>query len=514
MSLRPYQKLALDAIRAHFGAGQRKVLLHLATGGGKTHVFCQVLKGVSDKKKSALMVVRGRKLIEQASKRLDREGVDHGIIMANHWRQRPNLPIQIASIDTLYARRHKMDLPPADLIVIDEAHFAVSNSFMWLVDKYKSAFYLAVTATPHVKLGLRHVADEVVYPITMAELMEQGFLVKPEYYAPSRPVLDKVSIDKKTGDYKLDELCMAMQNSILYGDMINSYKKYAEGLSTLVFCVKVSHSKQVRDTFLATGIKAEHLDATMSEDKRNAILARLESGETKVVCNVSILTTGVDLPYLGCIMLARPTKSYNLYIQIVGRGTRPFPGKDKFIVLDHANCVREHGFIERERRCQLDGKPAKEPEPALVSCEKCAHIWDPVEQWRELHPEATTKVGRDYICQGIINGIVCGWDNIPEQQGGGAAQIPAVDVEYELKKIESIDDHDEAVLLSHIRYLIHQALARNSQKPEGRVYHQIKDNPRYGRRIANRYWYRIKSMALEAKQTTLYDDDKEEEWED
>lgn len=501
MSLRPYQQLALDSIRSYFGNGTRKVLLHLATGGGKTHVFCHVLQGVSQKGKTALMVVRGRKLIEQASKRLEHEGVDHGVIMAGHWRTRPNLPIQIASIDTLYARRKKMDLPPADLIVIDEAHFAISSSFMWLIDQYKDAFFLPVTATPHVKLGLRHIADEVVYPITMSELIEQGFLVPPEYYAPSRPNLKGVSIDKRTGDYKLDELCGAMQNSILYGDMINSYNTYAKNEPTLVFCVKVAHSKEVRDMFLKAGIAAEHLDASMKEEKRRDILNRLETGETKVVCNVGILTTGVDLPYLRCIMLARPTKSYNLYIQILGRGTRPFPGKDKFIVLDHANCVMEHGFIERERKCQLDGSRPKEKDAPTITCVKCSHIWDPVQQWLDTTPELRNKTGRDYICQGYINYILCGFDMTPSREGaGGTAKIPEVDTDYELKKVESLDVHEEKMLLDHVKHLVATAVFNGSKKPEGRVYHQIKDDPRYGPAVASRYYYRIKTMVLEIEQ--------------
>lgn len=475
MELRPYQEKAISEIRELYSKGERKVLLHLATGGGKTLIFCTIMKGVQERSKRAMLVVRGKKLVDQASKRLDREGVDHGVIMSGHWRYRPNLSIQVCSIDTLYARRKKLDLPQFDLIVIDEAHYAVSPSFRWLVEKYAGTFFLPVTATPHVKDGLRHVADHVVYPITIRELIEQNYLVGPEYYAPSTPDLSRVKVDSRTGDFDLGDLEKAMSGSKIYGDMIASYKRFAFNRPTLLFCVSVEHSKNIEATFNAAGISTEHIDAKMPTQERNEVLERLESGLTKVVTNVGIFTTGVDIPSLGCVMLARPTKSYNLYIQILGRGTRAFPGKKNFIVLDHADCINRHGLIECEKLCNLDGENDTD-KPVTITCSECYHVWDPFEQFIRKFPKVFPRK-KDYICEGVVfldgatEGEVCGHDNKPESDGGGGPRTITVEEEYDLQKISDEEIQLKIAVQSKIVELCQTAVTRD-YKPHW-VWHRV-----------------------------------------
>ena len=160
----------------------------------KPYAFAVFSKSAYEKGSRAIMVVSGSALVDQASKRLDREGVPHGVMQANHWRNRPDELIQICSIHTLYRRKI---VPDAALIVIDEAHLAASPSFKWLIEHYPDAYFLPVTATPYVKNGMRHIADEIVHPITMKELIESGYLVPPKYFAPSRVDLSGVKIDKK-----------------------------------------------------------------------------------------------------------------------------------------------------------------------------------------------------------------------------------------------------------------------------------------------------------------------------
>ncbi len=366
MQARIYQTVALDDIRKNFAKGIKKALLHMATGAGKTFIFCDILKGVHAKNKKAIMVAHGAALVEQASQRLFRENVPHGVMQANHWNNNPAALIQICSIDTLYRRKIA---PPADILIIDEAHLAVSTSFKWLIDSYKNIYILGVTATPHVKKGLRHIADTVIYPITIKELIEQGWLVPPRYYAPTKINLDKLKI--RSGDYALDELSEEVSKAAVYGDIADHWKKHADNRPTVCFAVSIKHSIAIRDFLNAAGIPTEHMEANTSEPERKAILSRLESGQTKIVTNVGILCVGVDLPYLGAIIMARPTKSYCLYIQQLGRGTRPFPNKKDFIVLDHANNVMEHGFIEHERRCLLDGWAKEKLTLQTYTCEQC-----------------------------------------------------------------------------------------------------------------------------------------------
>jgi superfamily II DNA or RNA helicase len=491
LTARPYQEEAIKKIREHYVQGTKKTLLQLPTGSGKTYVFCQVLKGVYEKGNRAIMVVRGASLVDQASLRLAREDVPHGVMQANHWRKMPDEPIQICSIDTLYRRKIA---PPADLVVIDEAHLAGSQSYMWLVEQYPDAYFLPVTATPHLKKGLRHIADVVVNPITIAELIEQGYLVPARYYIPTSPDISSVSIDKKTSDYNQSELSTVMRNSALYGDMIDSYLRRGENRPALCFAVNVEHSLELVDSFNYSGIPAVHVEAGTSQADREDAIRRLETGEIKIISNVGVLTTGVDIPCVSCIILARPTKSYNLHIQTLGRGTRLYPGKKDFIVLDHANNVMTHGLIETDRECNLDGAPPKPRENVIVTCKVCFHAWNPIEQYRLLHP-GINLIGYDYICRGVIDETVCLTDNAPERKANAPVERKTdTDLNHELVEVDSKELFEKVRLQQFIEKQILIA-KRRGYKP-GWIFHQLKE--KYSEDVAKKHWKHIKASLLPA----------------
>jgi superfamily II DNA or RNA helicase len=403
MKLRPYQQAGIEQIREHYRKGHKRVILHLATGGGKTVCFSYMLGQVAKQGKKAIMVVRGKELVDQASKRLFDCGIDnHGVLQGNHWNRKPNAPIQVCSIDTL---RSRDILPDADLVVIDECQNAKSPSFKKLLEheKYKNSFFISVSATPHVKGGMGFLATKVVHPISVKELIAQGYLVKPRYFSlPS--AIDKASLkfDKKTNDYTTASMADAVDRANILGDAIEHYKKLGEGRPAIYFAVSVAASQKAASDFNSAGVRAEHLDANSTDAERKEVIARLKSGETKVVTNCGILTTGVDIPCVGVIILARPTASYNLYIQMVGRGTRPYEGKKDFIVLDHAINVPEHGFIEDERECSLDDSEPNDKNRMLVTCEACYSVFDPSET--------------GYVCTAEIGGVICGHDNSKKQK--------------------------------------------------------------------------------------------------
>lgn len=475
LTLRPYQQAALDAIRMHFAKGRRRVLIHLATGGGKTLIFCQVLKGVQERKRRAIMVVRGKELVDNASKRLFREGVEHGCLQANHWNKNPNAAVQVCSIDTLYARKLA---PPADLVVIDEAHFAVSPSFRWLIDQYPNAYFLPVTATPHVKEGLRHIADEVVYPITINDLIEQGYLAAPRYFAPNAVDLSGVKIDRATGDYKTGELADTMMKNVIVGDIVRHYKKHVRDGAAVLFACSVPHSVMIRDQLRAAGIPAEHVEANTPAHERERVLADLEAGKCKVVCNVGILCTGVDMPYLRAVIMVRPTKSYNLFIQQIGRGTRRHGDKETFVVLDHANNIAEHGFIENEKICDLDGIGKARGEEKPIRCEECFCVFMTKQE----------DGSRNYVCPD------CSHDNRPrrlEAQPIVARQVESVD--GTLVEVTSRDLNREIERYRAVSYIIKAAIEQSKEHIgrnfQGWAYYRIAE--RFGEDYAKRCWQRI-----------------------
>lgn len=366
-TLRAYQSKALDSIRAHYSRNERKVLLQMPTGSGKTTIFSEVLKSANEKGRFGVMAVRGRKLVDQASQRLIREGVRHGVLMSGHWLYRPHLPIQVCSIDTLIARNL---VPKADIIVLDEVHMASTPSYKKFLNNYENPFILGVTATPYSGKSLRHVADHIVRPISMRELIEQGFLVGGRYFRPFRPDLEGVKVSKQTGDYDQKQLEGKMDNNALVGDVVEQWTRHGHGRPTIAFAVTIAHSMHIAERFNQAGIPAKHIEANTRERDREEAISDLRKGRLKVISNVGILCTGVDIPEASCGILARPTKSYCLYVQQVGRFTRPAPGKSDFIILDHADNVGRHGFVVDEPEAELDGKTPKVKSDVQI-CEDC-----------------------------------------------------------------------------------------------------------------------------------------------
>lgn len=370
--LRPYQDQSLDIIEANWRKGILNMLVVLSTGGGKTVIFCEILKRLHAKKLKAIMLVKGRDLVNQASKRLFREKVPHGVHMAGHWNRRPQELIQVCSVDTLTRRKL---FPEADLIVLDEVHLSVSKSYRDFLKQYDDETgRLGFTATPWPDAGLGHIARTVVEPISFDELVAQGYLVAPRYFAPSLP--DLTGIKTVQGDYNQVELNNKMDKNNLVGDIVTHFKKFATGRKAVCFGVSIQHSKNLAATFSANGIPAVHCDADSSDAERVQAIEDLRTGKISVLCNVGIFSLGVDIPFLDCVIMARPTKSAILYIQQVGRGTRPFEGKTDFLVLDHAGNVLRHGFANEYRPAILSPVTRnKEVVAAPITCLNCFAVF-------------------------------------------------------------------------------------------------------------------------------------------
>src|SRR5262245_60789637 len=208
-----------------------------------------------------------------------------------------------------------------------------------------------------------------------------------------------------------------MNTDALVGDIVEHWLKYGERRRTVVFAVGVEHSVHIRNEFIAAGVRAEHLDGDTPISERDAILARLKSGETEVVTNCMVLTEGWDMPEVGCCILARPTKQMGLYRQMIGRVLRPADGKPDAIILDHSGAVYRHGLPEDhvEWTLDVDGRaenPVQEKrqrgeEPKLRECPSCKVVmsappcsacgWMPAQ-----------RRGRDHVFEDGELGLVIG----------------------------------------------------------------------------------------------------------
>ena len=371
LQLRPYQERGIAAVRAEIARGVRRVLMVLPTGGGKTVVAAAIIAGAVRKQKRALFLAHRRELIDQCYGKLLASGLarEHlGTILAgDSARYRPNAPVQVASVQTLVGRKH----PPADLIFVDEAHHTTARTYARILESYPGAVVVGLTATPcrGDGRGLGDAYGALVQVAQFSALAAEGFLIVPTVHSTRHPV-DLSKIKTTGGDYNLHDLDEALNRRELVGNIVEHWQQRATGRTTVVFAASVAHSKAIAAQFVEAGVRAEHLDGTTDDDERAAILARLASGETSVVTNFGVLTEGWDLPRCKCVVLARPTKSKGLYLQMAGRGLRP-DGDTPALLLDHASCVLAHGFPQDDQEWSLESKKKRAGAAPVKTCPGC-----------------------------------------------------------------------------------------------------------------------------------------------
>ena len=382
MALRQYQKDTLNNIIRSQRKGNKNILLQAATGSGKTVMASAFVKHSINQNKNVLFLAHRRELITQCSDKLTEEGVRHGIIMAGEsaqfWHN-----TQVASIDTLRSRsitNQKEALPKADLVIIDEAHRCLSNTYLKIIDMYSNSNVLGLTATPIRSdgRGLGNIFSDMIQAPSIKELINQGHLVDCEYFAPTIPDLN--GIQTSMGDYNSVQLAERMDHPKLIGDIVSSWNKIANNKKTIVFASSVAHSKNLAESFIDIGVKAAHIDGTTDHAERERVLNEFNNGDIKIICNCMVLTEGFDCPPAEVCVLARPTKSLGMYIQMVGRVLRPYEGKSHATIIDHSGAVYTHGFVEDDIEWHLDPKRAmtikerklaKPKEETQIICEGC-----------------------------------------------------------------------------------------------------------------------------------------------
>jgi superfamily II DNA or RNA helicase len=370
--LRPYQAAALDKIRSSLRQGKRRVLLVAPTAAGKTTIAAAMIQGAVRKGGRVLFLAHRKELIDQCSTRLDQFGIDHGVIMASHPRRRPDATVQVASVQTLVRRQSTWE---PSLIIVDEAHLSMSDSHQKIVRAFDVPA-VGLTATPWRTdgRGLGDLFDDIVVAATPAELTRLGFLAPVVGFGFHVPNMKGAKT--KGGDWSADDVEERMNTTRVIGGIVAQYQKHAAGKRAVCFAVTIAHSKNIIEQFVAAGIPAEHLDGATPGPEREGILRRLASGQTLVVSNVGVLTEGWDCPAVEVCILARPTKSVALYLQMAGRVLRRAPGKEVARLHDHAGNAILHGLPTMDREYTLTtsegGGPRSKGAKALVRlCPRC-----------------------------------------------------------------------------------------------------------------------------------------------
>ena len=378
MQLRPYQQDGKEQLYEAFKEGYKRVVYRLATGGGKSVCFTDLILDAVRFGLPVVLCVKRRQLISQASEHLQREGVKHGVYMAGHRRFSPKELVQICSIDTLEARNVYPNRYSNTLVIIDESHDCTpkSRTYVKFVEAYKDNHIVGFTATPFTDNSL---FQKIICPIENYELREQGFLVPERTFVPNVIDISGVST-KRNGEFNEKELFEVSARKEIVGDFVRDWKLYANGRPTILFAVNVEHSKIIAEAFNAAGIRAIHSDAKTKSAKRTHNIDRLVKGEIDVLCNVDIFSTGVDIPSTSCIQLCRPTQSVVWHLQAIGRGLRPSigTGKEDCLILDNAGNTLRHGTAYQPRESSLEprGKASQGDDISIRACKQCFLIME------------------------------------------------------------------------------------------------------------------------------------------
>lgn len=373
--LRPHQVTALTLLTKSFLAGNRRTVCQLPTGAGKTRLAAEIINRALAKGKTAAFTVPALSLIDQTVEAFAHEGiVDVGVMQGAHELSNMAMPVQVCSVDTL-ARR---GCPDVDLVIVDECHRRSKAVSEWMT-KRPNVTFIGLSATPW-RRGMSDEWQDLVTPVRMTDLIEQRYLSPFRVYAPTHP--DLSSVRTVAGDYHEGDLSDVMGESKLVADIVETWLRLANWQPTLVFAVDCAHAAKLQSQFAAAGVPMGYCDAYVTLIERRFLFDQMASGAIAGIVNVGTLTTGVDAD-VRCIVLARPTKSEILHVQIVGRALRTAPGKVEALILDHADNHTRLGFVTDIQHDRLLGgkdrtQSRKEKgEPMPKECQSCNTLKPP-----------------------------------------------------------------------------------------------------------------------------------------
>ena len=342
MELRPYQSEARAAIFEEWDKGVKRTLLVLPTGCGKTIVFAKVTEDCVRRGNRVLILAHRGELLEQAA---DKIGKATGLGCATEKAEETCLGswfrVVVGSVQSLTREKRLKQFPVDyfDTIIIDEAHHCLSDSYQKILDYFKEANILGVTATPD-RGDMRNLGecfDSLAYEYTLPKAIKAGFLSPIK--ALTLPLqLDLSSVGMQSGDFKSGDIATAL-DPYLY-QIAEEMEKYCKERKTVVFLPLVKTSQKFRDILNEKGFRAAEVNGDSKD--RAEVLSAYERGDYNVLCNSMLLTEGWDCPSVDCIVVLRPTKVRSLYSQMVGRGTRLFPGKEHLLLLDFLWHTERH----------------------------------------------------------------------------------------------------------------------------------------------------------------------------
>lgn len=339
-SLRPYQNELVERVRKAWRQGYKAPCIVLPCGGGKSCIVAEMARRTTFGGKRVLFLVHRRELVRQICGTFRRWGVLMDLC-------------DVMMVQTATRRLKKLKRPA--LIITDENHHSLAQSYKRIYEFFSAVPRVGVTATP-VRLngdGLGDVNDTLIVGVTAKWLIENNCLAPYDYYAPD--VADLTGLHVSRGDFVAADIEKAMIKNTVFGDVVKYYRQLADGKKAVCYCASVKHSQRTADVFNENGISAAHIDGTTPEAERDKVIADFRSGKVQVLCNVDLISEGFDVPDCECAILLRPTKSLTLYIQQSMRCMRYRKGK-RAVIIDHVGNYARHGMPDDDREWSLDKK--------------------------------------------------------------------------------------------------------------------------------------------------------------
>jgi superfamily II DNA or RNA helicase len=376
VKLRPYQNELIHNLRTNIKAGSNRVVLCAPTGSGKTVIFSYLAARHLERGGKILIFTHRSELQKQANNSFTSFGLQPEKIQAG---KKPDLSksLHVAMIETMARRIKKPEylefLHSRTMIICDEAHIEVFDKLYSLISH--KTVVIGCTATPYRKgktaRGLDEFYTGLVQGVDTPDLIKLGYLSPAKSYGVE---LDLSKTKRKGSDFDTKDL---FEKNRTFEGVVQNWARLAKGSKTLLFASNVESSRKVCDEFNAHGYHAKHLDGTTSKKDRDNILEWFDTNPKAILCNCGVLTAGFDQPDIGTVILYRATTSLPLFLQMVGRGSRIYPGKKHFNILDFGMNISRLGFWENPRIWGLkkaDSKTNKEGAAPVRICKSCGAI--------------------------------------------------------------------------------------------------------------------------------------------
>ena len=354
--LRDYQQDLYRKTVEAFKNGKRRVLIVAPCGSGKSYLFAEMVRRTAGE---CLVLVHRNELKQQHKELFDSLGITN------------------ARVETYQTENKRLGRNPTPhLLVVDEAHLSRSNTWQKIIEYYDT-WTVAMSATPCRLDGkpLGEIYDCLVQGVDTRWLIEHERLAPYEYYAPT--LVEADGLRKVAGDYVVSDLEQLMTGRAIYGDVIKSYQRIAPGERSICYCVSIKHARETADAFNSAGIRAAAISSGTPAGRREQIMEDFRRGELSVLCNCTLLSEGISIDEISCVLMLRPTESVALGIQQMMRSMRYLPGKTAKIIDFVGNYTRIGGLPDEPREWSLDKPMARkkhlneEGDFYIRSCPEC-----------------------------------------------------------------------------------------------------------------------------------------------